>query len=448
MSPGAVRVRFAPSPTGHLHVGNARTALVNWLFARQQGGWFLLRLDDTDAERNRPEFATAIEADLRWLGLEWDAAARQSDRLCRYRDAVARLQAAGRLYPCYETPFELNLKRKALLAQHRPPLYDRAALALTAGERQALEAAGRRPHWRFTLEHQPIEWTDLIRGHQRFHGRDLSDPVLLREDGVPLYTLSSVVDDIDFAISHVIRGEDHVSNTAIQAQIFAALGALLPDFAHFSLLAAAGGEKLSKRAGDLSLRTLREDGIEAMAVLSLLARLGSAEPVEARTMLADLMPGFHLDRFGRAPARFDAQELWHLNEKVLHLLPYAAVGERLAALCADGGEAFWLAIRGNIRRLAEAAEWLAVCHGELQPIVENSSLLGEAALLLPPPPFDERTWATWTGAVAARTGAKGKQLFRPLRLALTARERGPEMRALLPLIGRDRTARRLRGETA
>ncbi|MBM3490283.1 MAG: glutamate--tRNA ligase [Alphaproteobacteria bacterium] len=448
MSPGAARVRFAPSPTGRLHVGNARTALVNWLYARQQAGWFLLRLDDTDRERSRPEFAAAIEEDLRWLGLAWDALARQSDRLAHYAAAAERLKAAGRLYPCYESPIELDLKRKALLAQHRPPVYDRAALALGAAERQALEAAGRRPHWRFKLEHAAIEWPDLIRGAQHFHGRDLSDPVLLREDGQPLYSFTSVVDDIDFAISHVIRGEDHVSNTAVQVQVFAALDAPVPAFAHFSLLIGAGGEKLSKRAGDLGLSALREDGIEAMAVASLLARLGSADPVEAKASLGELTSDCHLQRFGRAPAKFDLDELWQLNRKVLHLLHYRAVKPRLAALGADGGEAFWLAVRGNIQRLAEAGEWLAVCRSELQPKLENPGLLGEAAALLPAGPLDERSWAAWTGEVSARTGAKGKQLFRPLRLALTGREQGPEMRLLLPLIGRERSLRRLRGETS
>ena len=444
-----VAVRFAPSPTGLLHVGNARTALVTWLFARRHGGRFLLRLDDTDVERGSEDYAAAIENDLAWLGLTWDDLARQSERRARYAAAIARLKAAGRLYPCYETPEELALKRKALLQRHLPPIYDRAALALDTAARQRLEAEGRRPYWRFRLEHAPIAWHDLVRGPVQFHGKDLSDPVVIREDGSPLYHLCSVVDDIDFAITHVVRGEDHVANTAMHVQMFAALDAAPPAFAHLPLIADAEGRGLSKRLGSLSLAALRDDeDIEPMAVSSLLARLGTADPVEPCLSLEPLIASFDFGRFGRASPKFDLEELVRLNARILHETPFTDVAQRLAARGLSGVDAaFWAAVRPNLTRLGDVAAWWQVTHGSVTPVIEDQAFLADAAALLPAEPWGGDTWAAWTAAIGAQTGRKGKQLFMPLRLALTGQAHGPELKALLPLIGRMRAEARLLGRS-
>ncbi len=443
-------VRFAPSPTGLLHVGNIRLALVNWLVARRAGGTVLLRLDDTDEERSTTAFAAGIEHDLRWLGLDWDLKARQSDRLALYTEATQRLKATGRLYPCYETADELGLKRKSLLARGLPPLYDRAALRLSDGERARFDAEGRRPHWRFKLDHHPVGWTDLVRGPTRFDGADLSDPVLVREDGRPLYTLSSVVDDIAFGISHVIRGEDHVANTAVQIQLWQALDGPVPAFAHLPLLTDAAGQGLSKRLGSLSIASLRDDdGIEPMALLSLLAHLGTADAIEPYLTLPELVETFDLDRVSRATPRFDPEELVRLNARLLHLTPFARVADRLATLgLEEADERFWLAVRPNLTQLADASGWWRVSHAPTAPIIADSAFTRQAATLLPPEPWDETTWGTWIERVKGATGVKGKALFLPLRLALTGTDHGPELKNLLPLIGRPRAEARLNGFTA
>lgn len=438
----AVAVRFAPSPTGRLHVGNARGALLNWLFARKAGGSFLLRLDDTDTGRSTEEFARGIEDDLRWLGLDWDRFAKQSDRFALYAEAAEKLRKSGRLYPAYETPEELELRRKIQLSQRRPPVYDRAALKLTDADRAKLEAEGRRPVWRFKLEHNRTAWDDLIHGHVEIDMASLSDPVLLRSDGYPLYTLSSVVDDGDLGITHVIRGEDHVTNTAAQIQLFEALGYAVPTFGHFSLLLDAEGGGLSKRLGSLSLADLRAQGIEPMALNSLLARLGSADPVEPKQSLQELVAGFDLTRFSRAPARLDPHELETLNARILHELPFATVRDRLPA---GAGEDFWLAVRGNLATVGDAADWWAVVQGDITPVIEDEKVVQAAIETLPPEPWDATTWKGWSQAVAAKAGVKGRALFHPLRLALTGRDKGPEMAPLLPLIGRERALKRLRG---
>ena len=444
----SVKVRFAPSPTGLLHVGNARLALANWLFARRAGGTFLLRLDDTDLERTRPEYAAAIEEDLRWLGLDRDGFERQSDRLDRYEAAVDALRDAGRLYPCYETPEELALKRKLRLGQGRPPVYDREALGLPAEKRAALEAAGRRPHWRFLLRDEAIDWADLARGGIRFEPGHMSDPVLVREDGHPLYTLSSVVDDGELGISHVIRGEDHVANTAVQIQLFQALGFAAPRFAHLPLLVGADGKPLSKRLESLSLRALREDGIEPRALCAYLARLGTPQAATGAETLEVLAAEFDLGGFGRAAPRFDRRELDHLNARVLHHMAFDEVRDRLAVLRVAGAdEAFWLAVRPNLAQLDEAADWWRVLHGDVRPAVEDAELCRKAADLLPPEPWDETTFKAWTDAVRAATGAKGRALFMPLRLALTGMDHGPELRLLLPMLGRARAVARLTAKT-
>ena len=435
------RVRFAPSPTGRLHVGNAYIALANWLYARRERGWFLLRLDDTDRVRSTAEFAEGIAADLRWLGLAWDEQASQSARFDRYADAAQRLKASGRLYPCYESPEELTLKRKLQLQRGEPPVYDRAALALSDSDRARLEATGQRPHWRFRLSGGISRWTDLVRGPQQIDEASQSDPVLIRADGSYLYTLPSVVDDIDFAISAVIRGADHVTNTGAQIELFRALGASVPNFGHLPLLSDATGEGLSKRIGSLSLGELREQGIEALALASYLARIGAGAH-EPRTSLAELAAEFDLAAFHGGSPRFDPAELLHLNARLLRLLPYGAVAGRLPA---GADEALWLAVRGNIQRLAEVEEWRQICREAIEPRIEDGDLSATAAKLLPSEPWDETTWGGWTAAVKQAVGKGGRALFHPLRLALTGRENGPELKLLLPLIGRARAAARLQG---
>ena len=441
-------VRFAPSPTGRLHVGNVRAALLNWLFARRQGGAFVLRLDDTDRERSTEAFAQGIQDDLRWLGLAWDRLERQSARFASYDRARDTLIAAGRLYACYETPQELEFKRKRQMAQGRPPVYDRAALKLSDADRARLRAEGRAPHWRFKLEPGDVRWTDLVRGAQHIDESSQSDPVLIRADGTYLYTLPSVVDDIDFAITHVIRGEDHVTNTGTQIQLFTALGARPPSFGHFPLLTDAQGAGLSKRAGSLSLLELREQGIEPLAIAALLARLGTSDAIEPVGTLAPLIETIDFAHVGRAAARFSLDELRALSARTVHGLSYAVVRERLVAQGADLGEAFWSTVRGNLASVADAATWAAIVRGPIAPTVEDASLLAAATDALPPEPWDGGTWKAWTAAVGAVTGKKGRALFHPLRLALTGREQGPEMAGMLPLIGRAKVLSRLRGDVS
>jgi glutamyl-tRNA synthetase len=441
MSP---RVRFAPSPTGRLHVGNAYIALANWLFARRQrAGWFLLRFDDTDRERSTAAFAAAIEEDLRWLGLAWNEMARQSDRLARYAEAAERLKQDGRLYPCYETPEELALKRKVQLQRGEPPVYDRAALALSKADRRQLESSGRRPHWRFRLSGGTSSWDDLVRGPRRIDEASQSDPVLVRADGSVLYTLSSVVDDIDFAISHVIRGADHVTNTGAQIGLFQALGATPPEFGHLPLLSDTAGEGLSKRTGSLSLAELRSEGIEPLTLASYLARLGAGAP-EPRGSLAEIAATFDLGALRGGSPRFDPAELVHLNARLLQMLPFEAVAARLPP---GVDAAVWRAVQGNIRRLADLESWRRVCQEDIVPIIEDSAFAASAAELLPAEPWDEASWGSWTAAVKQATGRAGRALYHPLRLALTGREDGPELRLLLPLIGRRRALARLQGQT-
>ena len=440
-------VRFAPSPTGRIHIGNARTALYNWLFAKKSGGRFILRFDDTDLARSTREFADIIETDLRWLGIEPDLLVRQSERFGLYDAAMQRLRDQGRLYACYETQEELDRKRKLQLTRGMPPVYDRAGLALSAEDRAKLEAQGRKPHWRFQLNREIVEWEDLSRGPSRIDCASLSDPVLVREDGAYLYTLPSVVDDIELGVTHVIRGEDHVTNTAVQLQLFGALGdgKPAPTFAHHNLLATASGEGLSKRTGSLSIGSLREQGMEALAVAALAVLTGTSDSVHAVTSLDELGATIDLSHVSHNSAKFDEADLVALSARTLLLLPYVAVAERLAALGVSGpqAEAFWLAVRGNLSSLGEVEPWWRVCFGDIEPVREDEGFLLDAAAVLSAEPFGAHTWREWTEAVKARTGRKGKALFHPLRLALTGRENGPELAALLPLIGRAKALVRL-----
>ncbi len=441
----SVIVRFAPSPTGRIHIGNARTALLNALFARREHGRFVLRYDDTDAERSRIEYADAIAVDLHWLGVEPDFVCRQSERLALYDEAMRKLIDKGLLYPCYETAEELDRRRKRQQALGRPPIYDRAALQLTSEERAALEAQGRKPHWRFPLEHRVVRWRDLVRGESHIDCGSLSDPVLRREDGSYLYTLPSVVDDIDLKISHIIRGEDHVTNAAVQIQIFEALSGNVPIFGHHNLLSDAAGEGLSKRTGALSIASLRDSGIEALAAAALAVQVGTSTSVHPVASLDELAEDLNFEGISQATARFDEAELRSLSARTLHILPFEAVHARLANLGVAGevAEPLWLSARGNLETLSDIVYWWQVVCGEIDPIVEDSSFLAAAKDALPPEPWGRETWASWTSQLKSATGRKGKALFHPLRLALTGRESGPELATLLPLIGYARASARL-----
>jgi glutamyl-tRNA synthetase len=438
-------VRFAPSPTGRMHIGNARTAILNWLLRLKRKGVFILRYDDTDVERSKQEFADGILEDLQWLGITPDRIEHQSKRFERYLDIAEELKLKGRLYPCYETPDELERRRKRQLGRGLPPIYDRAALALTEADRDKLESEGRKPHWRFKLDHRAVAWDDQIRGPQHIDTATLSDPVLVREDGSYLYTLPSVVDDIDFGVTHVIRGEDHVVNTAVQIEIFETLSGASPHFAHHSLLTGADGKGLSKRLGSLSIASMRENGLEPMAVVSLAALLGTSDAIVPHRRVETLVEAFDLQKLSRAPARFDEAELKSLNAKLLHSIPYEEVADELRALGISDGAPFWEAIRGNVTAIAEAKQWHEVIHGRvtLPARANDKELLMEAKRLLPPEPWDRTMWTSWTNALKEKTGRKGKELFRPLRLALTGLDHGPELAALLPLIGKAETERRL-----
>jgi glutamyl-tRNA synthetase len=446
----APTVRFAPSPTGRIHIGNARTALLNYFFARKYGGQFILRFDDTDAERSTEEYALGIEVDLEWLGVAPDRKFRQSERVAVYDDAARKLKEVGRLYPCYETPEELERKRRLQIARGAPPVYDRAALDLAAEQRAALEASGRKPHWRFRLEPEVVRWDDLIRGDSHIDCASLSDPVLVREDGSYLYTLPSVVDDLDSGVSHIIRGEDHVTNTAVQVQLFHALGAAAaPHFGHHNLLIGADGQGLSKRTGALSIAGLREAGVETLAVAAMATLTGSSIAVHPVHSLPELAGLFDLAAISRNSARFDDEELQALSQRVLHGLAYDSVRDRLEAQDIVGfkAEPFWLAVRGNLNRFADVAEWWSVVEGEIGAETETGAWADDfraAAIAgLPQEPWDETSWGAWTQAVKQSTGLKGKALFHPLRLALTGRESGPELAKLLPLIGRAKVLARL-----
>ncbi len=443
----SVKVRFAPSPTGRLHVGNVRTALVNWLFAKGQGGSFVLRIDDTDLARSTQEYEDGIETDLTWLGLTWDERYNQSKRFDRYEEAAERLKASGRLYPCYETADELDRRRKVQLSRGLPPIYDRAALNLTDAEKAAYEAEGRRPHWRFKLDGKRVAWEDLARGHAEVDTASMSDPVLIREDGLFLYTLPSVVDDIDMAISHIIRGEDHVTNTGAQIEIFEALGATIPGFAHMPLLVGADGAALSKRLGSLSISDMRDQGYEPLAITSHLGKIGTSDALEIAPSLAELGKSFAFSKMGRSPARYDTADLDRLNAQALHAMDYATAKERLAGLECDLGEDFWTVVRPNLQKFADVADMARIVRGPVIPVIEDAAF-AEAALDVLPSEIGDDVWSVWTQAVKDKTGAKGKGLFMPLRLILTGQAHGPDMASITPLIPREILVRRLKGETA
>jgi len=430
--------RFAPSPTGYIHVGNLRTALMNFLIARKAGGQFILRIDDTDPDRSKEEYVDSIKADLEWLGLHWDRVERQSDRLDRYEAAADKLRDMGRFYEAFETPTELDLKRKKQMNMGRPPVYDRAALDLSDEERAALRAERGDGVWRFKLAHERIEWEDGILGHTSIDAASVSDPVLIRGDGQFLYTLASVVDDTEMGVTHVVRGSDHVTNTATQIQIIQALGGDVPTFAHHSLLTGPQGESLSKRLGTLSLRDLRASGVEPMALLSLMARLGSADPVELRSDMAELIEGFDITRFGAAPTKFDVNDLYPMTARILHERRFDEVKDQIADIGVpdDLAERFWMVTRENITTLNDLSAWWAMFRDGAEPAIddEDAEFVAEAMALLPEGPYDGETWGRWTSAVKEATGRKGRGLFMPLRKALTGQSHGPDMAQVLPLL--------------
>ena len=442
-----VSVRFAPSPTGLLHVGNLRTALINWLFARKSGGQFILRFDDTDTERSKTEYEDGIREDLQWLGLNWDREFRQQDRMEMYAEAKQKLIDSGQLYPCYETAEELEIKRKMLASRGKPPVYDRAALELTRDQIEEYEAEGRQPHWRFKLEDRDIIWDDLIRGHQKLRPTHISDPVLVRADGVPLYTLSSTVDDGETGTTHILRGEDHVTNTAVQIQIFEALGYTPPIFAHNALLQMKEA-KLSKRTGEGgTVVGLRNDGYEAMAVNSLLARLGTSDPVEPFLKLEDLVEQFDFAKFGRAAANYDEGELNRLNQMILSVSHFNEVKDRVAAMgLAELDETFWNSTRANLHKLEDIKDWWAILKQPLEPAIEaeDSDYCAQAAQAID----HVESFKEWTNALKEHSGRKGKSLFMPLRKALTGREDGPEMARVFELLPKETAIERLKGKAA
>jgi glutamyl-tRNA synthetase len=451
----SITVRFAPSPTGFIHIGNARVALWNWLLAKKAGGKFILRLDDTDLERSTQEFADAIKEDLAWLGITPDQFERQSDRVTRYATELDRLKAAGLVYPCYETAEELDRKRKRQQGRGVPPVYDRAALKLTADERAAFESEGRKPHWRFKLSGQSAEWEDGVRGHARIETSSLSDPVLVRGDGTVLYTFASVVDDVDMAVTDIIRGEDHVANTGVQIELFRALGAIPPRFAHHNLIIAASGEEMSKRKGTLSIRSFREAGAEAAAVAAVAVLTGTSEAVRPIQHLNDLIETVELSKFSRAPTKFDPAEVLTLSGRILHEMPYSAVADRLGFLDlpADKAEALWNAVHTNLTTLASISEWKALIFEPVTGRIEEPDYIKQAIETLPSGPWPtgnagEAIWGEWTDALKALTGRKGKPLFMPLRQALTGQDHGPELKLVLPLLGRERVLSRLHGQSA
>lgn len=434
-----IKVRFAPSPTGYMHIGNTRTALFNWLLAKKLGGKFMLRIDDTDKLRSKEEYELSLRDSLQWLGLVWGEEARQSARFDRYNEVVKKLKAEGRIYACYETAEELEFMRKRLMNKGLPPIYDRKSLSLTADEIAAYEAEGRKPHYRFKLLDGEIKWNDMVRGEVKYEAHNLSDPIIIREDGSFLYHLPSVIDDVDFGITHIVRGEDHVTNTASQVQMFEALGGTVPSFAHLPLLTGKEG-KLSKRLGSLGVRELRAEGVEAMAISSFLAKLGTSEAIEPFFDLEALAASLDFAKIGRSQPKFDVEELKIFNTKFVHAAPYDYVKER-----AGVDEAFWNAVKGNLTIVEDINAWKEICHQKVKPVIEDKELVSAAAELLPPEPWSEETWNSWVNEVKTQTGKKGRELFHPIRKALTAQENGPELKILLPLIGREKAYKRLNG---
>ncbi|HCU58615.1 MAG TPA: glutamate--tRNA ligase [Alphaproteobacteria bacterium] len=437
-----IKVRFAPSPTGHMHIGNTRTALFNWLWAKKMGGEFMLRIDDTDFARSKKEYEDSMRESLKWLGLTWSSEARQSARFERYKEITEKLIKEGRIYACYETPEELEFKRKRALSKGLPPIYDRQALSYTKEDIAAFEKEGRKPHYRFKLNAGEIKWNDAVRGEVKYDAANLSDPIIIREDGSYLYHLPSVIDDSDFGITHILRGEDHVTNTASQIQMFEAIGGFVPTFAHLPLLTGKEG-KLSKRLGSLGVRELRAEGVENMAICSYLAKLGTSEDIRSFYSLDELAETLDFSKIGHAQPKFDVEDLKHFNIKHIHTMPYTSVKDRVSV-----DEAFWNKVKANLEKVEDINVWARICNDEITPSIENKALTDMAADLLENKAFDEETFSAWMNAVKEKSGLKGKDLFHPIRMALTGEASGPELKTLLPLIGYEKAYRRLKGQKA
>ena len=442
-----IKVRFAPSPTGYLHIGNFRTALVNFLFARNVNGHFMLRIDDTDQERSSLEYEEAIKEDLSWMSINWDSLEKQSSRLSNYDDALETLLDKKRAYPCFETAEELSLKRKGQLSSGKPPVYDRSALKLSDSDIADLKSKGKKAHYRFLLNHTDVNWDDLVKGPSKYNMSNLSDPVILREDGRVIYTLASVVDDIDFKVTDILRGEDHMTNSAAQIQLFEALGSSAPRLGHLSLLTDISGSGLSKRLGSLSLKDLRHEGFEPMAISSLLSKVGTSDPIDVFKDIKQIIKEFDINKFGKSKPKFDKNELSNLNSKFFQLMDYEDIINKLKTMDLNITKEFWYLIRGNIEILDDVKIWMNVCFGNIQTKNIDSDLLSLALKLLPQDQFNENTWSIWTNLLKIESGKKGKDLYKPLRLCLTGQDNGPEMANLISIMGRDKVTERLSFDT-
>ena len=442
-----IKVRFAPSPTGYLHIGNFRTALVNFLFARNVNGHFMLRIDDTDQERSSLEYEEAIKEDLSWMSINWDSLEKQSSRLSNYDDALETLLDKKRAYPCFETAEELSLKRKGQLSSGKPPVYDRSALKLSDSDIADLKSKGKKAHYRFLLNHTDVNWDDLVKGPSKYNMSNLSDPVILREDGRVIYTLASVVDDIDFKVTDILRGEDHMTNSAAQIQLFEALGSSAPRLGHLSLLTDISGSGLSKRLGSLSLKDLRHEGFEPMAISSLLSKVGTSDPIDVFKDIKQIIKEFDINKFGKSKPKFDKNELSNLNSKFFQLMDYEDIINKLKTMDLNITKEFWYLIRGNIEILDDVKIWMNVCFGNIQTKNIDSDLLSLALKLLPHDQFNENTWSIWTNLLKIESGKKGKDLYKPLRLCLTGQDNGPEMASLISIMGRDKVIERLSFDT-
>ena len=442
-----IKVRFAPSPTGYLHIGNFRTALVNFLFARNVNGHFMLRIDDTDQERSSLEYEEAIKEDLSWMSINWDSLEKQSSRLSNYDDALETLLDKKRAYPCFETAEELSLKRKGQLSSGKPPVYDRSALKLSDSDIADLKSKGKKAHYRFLLNHTDVNWDDLVKGPSKYNMSNLSDPVILREDGRVIYTLASVVDDIDFKVTDILRGEDHMTNSAAQIQLFEALGSSAPRLGHLSLLTDISGSGLSKRLGSLSLKDLRHEGFEPMAISSLLSKVGTSDPIDVFKDIKQIIKEFDINKFGKSKPKFDKNELSNLNSKFFQLMDYEDIINKLKTMDLNITKEFWYLIRGNIEILDDVKIWMNVCFGNIQTKNIDSDLLSLALKLLPHDQFNENTWSIWTNLLKIESGKKGKDLYKPLRLCLTGQDNGPEMASLISIMGKDKVIERLSFDT-
>ena len=437
------KVRFAPSPTGYLHIGNFRTALVNFLFSRKKNGHFMLRIDDTDEERSSLEYENGIKEDLKWMGVDWDSIEKQSSRLSNYDKALEILLDKKRAYPCFETGDELSLKRKSQLSSGKPPIYDRSALKLSDSDIASLKTQGKRPHYRFLLKHSDVIWRDLIKGESKYNMSNLSDPVIIREDGRVIYTLASVVDDIDFEVTDILRGEDHMTNSAAQIQLFEALGSLAPRLGHLSLLTDISGSGLSKRLGSLSLRDLKKEGFQPLAIASLLSRIGTSDSTDISTELNEIIINFDINKFGKSKPKFDKVELSALNSKLFQLIDFENIFDDLKKININITKEFWYLIRGNINTLNDVNFWWDIVYGNINTIKDSEEFTNLAIKTLPKKDFDKNTWSTWTSLIMKESGRKGKDLFKPLRLCLTGQSNGPEMASLVFIMGRDKVIERL-----